>query len=206
MTDQLQETLERVQENRQAQVWTALPGIVKSYSAATQLANVQPAVQDFYESEEGERSDTTCPVVNDVPVCWPSGAGQYWHPGLSAGDEVLLVFAALDPSAWQRTGSVSKASDLRRHHISHAFAIPSPRSQGRLLPATPGGKIQRLEVGGTTHESAVAQAVAAELNLIAAALDAIAGAVPTTNPYTAAVNTTAAIRARIKSLVLSLSS
>jgi hypothetical protein len=183
MTDTLQDTLEHVNENRVAQIWTALPGIVRSYDAAAQTASVQPAVQDFQESEDGERTDRSCPLVTDVPVCWTGGSGQYWHPGLAAGDEVLLVFSTLDPSGWHRSGSVSKAADLRRHHISHAFAIPGATSRGRALPATPGAKIQRLEVGGTADAVVLAATLRAELTLIKAALDTIAAAVPVSHSY-----------------------
>jgi hypothetical protein len=138
--------LAQILETRAAQTWTALPGIVRSYDAATQLASVQPAVQDFETGEDGERTDKTLPVIPDVPVAWPGGSGQYFHPGLTAGDEVLLVFSSLDPSVWHRTGSVSKAADLGRHVPAHAFAVPCVYSRGNGPGATPGMRIQAAEV------------------------------------------------------------
>jgi hypothetical protein len=176
--DELTETLERVIENRQAQVWTALPGIVRSYDASANTASVQPAVQDFSVDEDGARVDRTCPVVPDVRVCWPGGAGQHWHSGLIAGDEVLLVFCTLDPSGWQRTGDVSKAADLRRNHISHAIAVPLT-----LTPSTQGAKVQRLEVGGTSDAAVLAATLRAQLALIKTALDTIAAAAGSANSY-----------------------
>lgn len=136
MSDPLQEVLTHVLTNGLGQVWTALPGIVRAYDADTQLARVQPAVLDHDETEAGERTDTQLPEIPDVPVCWPRGSSQYLHLGLAAGDEVLLVFATLDPSGWHRTGSTAKAADVRRHHPSHAFAIPGLGSRGRALPDT----------------------------------------------------------------------
>jgi hypothetical protein len=140
------EALAQVLDNYAGQVWTALPGIVRSYSASTQLAQVQPAVQHAQEDADGERTDRTLPVIPDVPVCWMGGSGQYFHPGLDAGDEVLLVFSSLDPSVWQRTGSVTKAADLRRNHVAHAFAIPCVHSRGRALDDT-GLVVDKAHVG-----------------------------------------------------------
>jgi hypothetical protein len=119
--------LAQILETRAAQTWTALPGIVRSYDAATQLASVQPAVQDFETGEDGERTDKTLPVIPDVPVAWPGGSG-------------------LDPSVWHRTGSVSKAADLGRHVPAHAFAVPCVYSRGNGPGATPGMRIQAAEV------------------------------------------------------------
>jgi hypothetical protein len=181
--DQLQDVLELVLENRMAQVWTALPGIVQSYDATTQTASVRPAVQDPKEDGDGLRVDTSLPVITDCPVAWPRGAGQYWHPGLAAGDEVVIVFTTLDPAVWYRTGSLSKAADVRRHHPSHAFVLPGVGSRGRPLPATPGAKIQRMEVGGTADAPPTATQVRAQLIAIKAAMDTIATAAGAVNSY-----------------------
>lgn len=170
-------------ESRQAQVWTSVPGIVQSYNAAAQTASVQVAVQDHRQDADGNRTDTTLPVLPDCPVVWPRGNGQHWHPGLAAGDEVLLVISTLDPATWHRTGSVSKAADVRRNHPAHAFAVPGVGSRGRALGATLGGKIQRLEVGGTADAAVLASTLHTQLVAIKAALDAIAAAVPVANPY-----------------------
>jgi hypothetical protein len=158
--------LAQILETRAAQTWTALPGIVSSYDAATQLASVQPAVQDFETDEDGERTDRSLPVLPDVPVAWPGGSGQYFHPGLTAGDEVLIVFSSLDPSVWHRTGSVSKAADVGRHSPAHAFAVPCVYSRGngpgdtglRVAKAVVTGKLEagNAEIGGTADAAALA--------------------------------------------------
>jgi hypothetical protein len=172
------EALAQVLENYAGQMWTALPGIVRSYSASTQLASVQPAVQHAQEDAEGERTDTTLPVIPDVPVCWMGGSGQYFHPGLDAGDEVLLVFSSLDHSVWQRTGSVSKAADVRRNHPAHAFAIPCVHSRGRALDDT-GLVVDKAHVGalplipGAVLSVAVAERVFQFITLLQAALAGI---------------------------------
>jgi hypothetical protein len=189
------EALAQVLDNYAGQVWTALPGIVRSYSASTQLAQVQPAVQHAQEDADGERTDTTLPVIPDVPVCWMGGSGQYFHPGLDAGDEVLLVFSSLDPSVWQRTGSVSKAADLRRNHVAHAFAIPCVHSRGRALDDT-GLVVDKAHVGalplipGAVLSAAVAERVFQFITLLQAAATTAAGA-PQTGTSVAALITTA---------------
>lgn len=163
-------------------------GKVRSY--ADGKANVTPGWKRAVPTDvEGEFVVEGIPELPDVPVIHFGGAGGYFRPSLSPGDTVLVIVCDTDQATWLRTGNASDPGDLRRFHLSHACCIPWAKSPGVVADA-----------------AALADKVATELNAIAAALDTIAAAVPVTNPYTAAVNTVAAVRARIQSAVLKLGS
>lgn len=214
--------LDQILETRAAQTWTALPGIVRSYNTSTQLAVVQPAVQDFSVDADGERTDRSLPEIPDVPVAWVGGAGQFFHPGLEAGDEVLIVISSLDPSIWHRTGSVSKAADLGRNVPAHAFAIPCVYSRGngpadtgfRIAKGTVTGHLEadtaevtnkleagQAEIGGSSDAAALASVLDALLTAIAASTPP-----PATEPGLLAVKTAMAAYVTSASSVLKVGS
>ncbi len=100
-----------------AQVHTQLPGIVKSYDAATKTASVEPAV--FTENPRAP--------IPGVPVKFPSGGGYRLVWPLQAGDEVTLHFYELDPTRFRVTGEAGKAQ-VKRRHGQFCFATPGDES------------------------------------------------------------------------------
>jgi hypothetical protein len=133
--------LRGVQNQLQERLHTALPGIVRNYDVATQMAEVQLAVQ-----LNGEN----VPPLADVPVCWPGGAAGFLHVPLAAGDTVLVVFSEEDFSKWFDTGSISAPAVLARHGL-HAVAIPGLRHPGAALSVTSGhvtlGAMSEIRLG-----------------------------------------------------------
>lgn len=189
---------------RLANVHVAGFGKVTSYNAAARRADVKVGWKRAVPTDvEGEFVTEVIPDLPSVPVIHFGGAAAYLRTPLAAGDTVLILVCDTDQTTWLRTGEVSDPGDLRRFHLSHAVAIPWAKS---AAPADPDLKAANAHVGGSVDEASLASKVATELNAIAAALDALALAIPATNPYTAAANTVAAIRARIRSTALKLGS
>lgn len=124
----LEELLLAAQDAALAGVWAALPGIVQSYNASEQTADIQPAVMNGYTDEAGNRAPETLPVIPRVPVVFP-GAGSYsitWP--LAVGDTVLLVFSSRSIDTYLSQGGVVDPRDDRRHSLSDAVAIPGLRT------------------------------------------------------------------------------
>lgn len=98
-------------------VHTSMPGIVRSYDEATQLAEIQPAIR---------WRDKDIPPLKDVPIAHPSGGGYALTFPLAAGDAVQLVFEEVDSALWHESETVSDPATLRRHGWS-AWAVPVRR-------------------------------------------------------------------------------
>jgi hypothetical protein len=124
-------------DGRLARVWTALPGIVSSFDRSRMTCVVQPSVMVPVYGENGTRTPTAIPAIPDVPIVFPNGGGYLLTFPVSAGDEVLLVFAARRIDFWWASGGVQPSHDLRMHDISDAFAIPGPWSQPRRPSSVP---------------------------------------------------------------------
>ena len=86
----------------------ALPGIVVSYNAERQTADVQPAVK------LGSRN---YPVLSDVPVFMPVPFE------VNPGDACLVIFADIDIDAWFESGEPQEPKSARKHALSDGFAF-----------------------------------------------------------------------------------
>ena len=115
-------------------LWSSLPGIVQSFNDKTQTADVQPAVGAQFTNEKGEKVVELLPVVQSVPVMFPSGGGFSLMFNLKKGDPCLLVFASASTDRYIAEGGVIKdPGDGRRHHLGDAFCIPGGRSLKHAL-------------------------------------------------------------------------
>ena len=122
-------------ESRIADVFTALPGVVKSYDAATGHADIQPAIRRPLDTASGAVVFEDLPIVPNVPILFPRGGAFAVTWPLAPGDPVLLVFSALSPQLWRATGQTpADPGDLRRHHLGNAYAIPGVPAPGPALP------------------------------------------------------------------------
>ena len=86
----------------------ALPGIVVSFDAERQTAEVQPAVK---------LGSMNYPVLSDVPVFMPVPFEV--HPG----DPCLVIFADMDIDAWFESGEPQESKSARKHSLSDGFAF-----------------------------------------------------------------------------------
>ena len=69
------EALRAALDGRQAEMWTALPGIVQSFDPAAMTVSVQPAVAGRISDEAGKAASVDLPILPDVPVVFPGGGG-----------------------------------------------------------------------------------------------------------------------------------
>lgn len=120
-------------EGQQAQIWTALPGLVTAFDPVAMTVSVQPAVQGSITGEDGKSRSCSMPLLVDVPVVFPCGGGfTLTHP-IKAGDEALVVFSSRCIDGWWQGGKPSPPPDGRMHDLSDGMAIVGMRSQARKL-------------------------------------------------------------------------
>ncbi len=86
----------------------ALPGIVISFDAEKQTAEIQPAVK---------AGSMNYPVLSDVPVFMPVPFDVH------AGDACLVIFADVDIDAWFASGQPEIPGSARKHSLSDGFAF-----------------------------------------------------------------------------------
>lgn len=166
-------------ESRLLDVHTAMPGTVESFDAATQTADVRPALTRRVPGPDPEGPDTheALPVLPCVPVLYPgsSAFGIRWP--LARGDRGLLVFAERDIGRWAQQGQDGDPQVSTPHSLAAAIFIPGDFSRvGKWanLPAdavTVGGpgaadfrvefRADKVVAGGETDAAALASRVAA---------------------------------------------
>jgi hypothetical protein len=139
-------------EGKQAEIWTALPGIVESFDPVAMTVSVQPAVKGQIQDEAGASKPVNLPVLVDVPVVFPCGGGfTLTHP-VKTGDECLVVIASRCIDGWWQGGGVGGTPDQRMHDLSDGIAIVGPRSQaGKLSPPVDPDNVQLRTDDGQAH-------------------------------------------------------
>lgn len=139
-------------EGKQAEIWTALPGIIQSYDPASMTVSVQPAISGKITGEDGASSPVNLPILPDVPVVFPTGGGFTLTFPIKDGDECLVVFSSRCIDGWWAGGGVQEPMESRMHDLSDGFAIVGPRHKGRALqPAADAENVQLRSDDGTNH-------------------------------------------------------
>ena len=72
-----------------SEVNTIMPGSVVSYDSATATAQIQPANKIVFE----DGTSQLAPIIQDVPVFFPGGAGGGLTWPVAAGDFCLILCA-----------------------------------------------------------------------------------------------------------------
>jgi hypothetical protein len=119
-TPTLTKLLQRVIEATAEQINVCKPAIVVDYDKDTQTASVQAVFKNKYR--DGSIEDA--PIIFSVPVVHPRAGKSFIHLPVKTGDYVLLIFADNSIEKWFSNGQSSFPDDLRKHHISDAFALP----------------------------------------------------------------------------------
>lgn len=146
-----EESLRLALESNQAQIWTALPGIVSGVDLAKQTVSVQPSVQGSVSDSQGNVTNVNLPVLVDVPIVWPRAGGFALTFPIKAGDEVLVVFSSRCIDAWWQSGGVGVAAEARMHDLSDGFAVLAPTSQSKKLNNVSSSNVQLRDEAGTTY-------------------------------------------------------
>ena len=138
-------------DGRQAEIWTALPGIIQSFDPVAMTVTVQPAVAGRVTDETGKTSSVNMPLLPDVPVVFPGGGGFTLTFPVASGDECLVVFASRCIDAWWQSGGIGEPMEPRMHDLSDGFALVGVRSQARRLsPAVDSENVQIRSDDGKT--------------------------------------------------------
>lgn len=138
----------------QTRLWTAVPGVIKQFPAASGLgqmiADVQPVINARVRDKSGNFLSMQMPVLLDCPIQWQGGGGVTLTFPIVAGDECLVVFSARCIDAWFQQGFVPGQAgqavnghqpmdppDLRMHNLSDGFALVGVRSLPREYEVSP---------------------------------------------------------------------
>lgn len=146
--DDREESLRLALESSQAQIWTAMPGVITEVDLAAQTCTVQPAIMGEATDAKGGTKAVQMPLLVDVPLVWPRAGGFALTFPVRAGDECLVVFASRCIDGWWQSGGVSPQAESRMHDLSDGFAILAPTSQKKALGGVSGGAVElRTESG-----------------------------------------------------------
>jgi hypothetical protein len=113
-------------EEERGDIWTALPGRVKSFDPASQTITAEVMYKPRHNGEP-----VAMPDLFEVPVVLQRGGGfTLTHP-IKPGDGVQLMFQARNMDNWHGNGEAAEAATGRMHDLSDAVAIvglePSPK-------------------------------------------------------------------------------
>ena len=162
----------------------AIPGIVQSFDASTQMATVQIAIQENVRVPvpqpnglppvTAQKQTVSIAPLQTVPVMFLRSGGFSVLSPVNAGDECLLIFSDACISAWKQSGGVQKQLRRRRHNLSDAVAIMGVWSQPRRFNDFP-----------TDHLELRSDSGSVKLTLSGAGVSVIT---PANNPQSLATN------------------
>lgn len=103
-------------------LFTAMPATIESTEDYEKTATISVRPNINYLFSDG--SSEELPIIQDVPVQFPSGGGAVMTFPIEKGDEVLLVFSMRSIEEWQLSsgGNVTPSSN-RWHDMNDAVAI-----------------------------------------------------------------------------------
>ncbi|WP_413206709.1 Gp138 family membrane-puncturing spike protein, partial [Rhodospirillum sp. A1_3_36] len=140
------------QDGRQAEIWTALPGIIQSYDPLAITVTVQPSLKGILTDGRGKATEVTLPLLVDVPVCFPCGGGFTLTFPIKPGDEAMVVFSSRCIDSWWQSGGIQDQAEQRMHDLSDGMAIVGLRSQPRVLnPVADPENVQLRSDDGEQH-------------------------------------------------------
>lgn len=134
------EALDALAHDVRQRTRTATPGIVVAYDPIRNVAQVQPAIGG---RDVGTGLPLTLPILPDVPVMWPRGAGVTIRGELLPGDSVLLLVCDRAIDDWIALGGQVPGDVTRMHSLADAVALPMLSPSTPPLPASGG----RLYIG-----------------------------------------------------------
>lgn len=146
-----QEALRQVLDGHQAQVWTALPGIIQSFNADAVTCVVQPSIKAQVRAPDGSMQWVSLPLLLDCPVVFPRGGGCTLTFPVAKDDECLVVFASRCIDAWWTAGGIQVQSEFRMHDLSDGFALPGPFSQATKISGISTDSVQLRSNDASTY-------------------------------------------------------
>lgn len=117
-------------------VYTSMPAkVVKVYEVeGTTVVDVQPLINRIDTANYVDQE----PVLQKVPLVWPSGGGFRFITPINIGDNVLLHFSMKNIVNWKNSGGDAPTTplDKRQHSLNDSFAVPCvyPTKKGFTAP------------------------------------------------------------------------
>lgn len=149
--DDNQEALCQVLDGHQAQVWTALPGIIESFDAGAVTCVVQPAIKAQVRAPDGSTQWVALPLLLDCPMVPMRGGGCTLTFPIAKDDECLVIFASRCIDAWWSSGGIQVQSEFRMHDLSDGFAIAGPFSQATKISGWSSSAVQLRSDDGEAY-------------------------------------------------------
>ncbi|WP_321950976.1 Gp138 family membrane-puncturing spike protein [Burkholderia cenocepacia] len=143
--------LRAVVRGQQADIWTALPGIIEWYDPGSQTVSIQAGLKVPVRASNGTVMTVELPQLVDCPVQFPSGGNSTLTFPVARGDECLVVFASRCIDAWWQSGGVQELADTRMHNLSDGFALLGFRSKPRVLTNVSATSAQLRSDDGATY-------------------------------------------------------
>lgn len=150
-------------------VHTSMPGRVVSVNKKNSSLKVQPVLKRRFEGEE----PVNLPVVNGVPLVYPSSGKYKIKFPVEVGDYVLLCFSERSVDKWKSEGGVVDPEDYRKFNLSDAFAIPGgkPLTENGAMPDNfeiegPAGKIKFDDDGKFSVDNGANELIALLVELL----------------------------------------
>lgn len=127
MTSRATDTFSTVFEHHITNIHVALPGQIESYDASQCRASVQPLIKKKLLHPQTQTQNgqiLSMPIINNVPVIFPTSknSGITFH--VEPGDTVLLIFCERNIGNWLINGGEVEPADSRKFDLSDAVAVP----------------------------------------------------------------------------------
>lgn len=146
----LSQTLIAALQGWQADMWSAMPGIIQSVDLVKQSCVVQVAIQmSVQDLETGESSLQSISPLLDAPLFFPHGGAMSITFPVAAGDECLVVFASRCIDGWWQSGGVQPQALFRMHDLSDGFVFAGFRSNNNVISGISSTKLQIRSADGT---------------------------------------------------------
>lgn len=120
------EIISRAIASQISDVYTSEIGVIQSYNSATRTAEVRILVDRAVPTDDPllPYIYEEMPILPDVPVTFPRGAGSRITWKLAPGDTGLVMILRSSIAAWRQSGEVpSRPKDVRTHHPAHAVFL-----------------------------------------------------------------------------------
>ena len=192
---------EAIRANRE-ELYTSLPGRVKSYHATKKAASIELQVKRVIRKRDGSTSEKAFPILPNVPVGQPAGGGYFVHMPVTDGDFVMVHFAMRSLDVFRSKGSLAVPADKRLHDLAFGWAqpcydisAPPEDAETGLVIGKVGGPVVHIDATTVNLGDAAASAPVALSTKLDAVGNAIAVIPPATNPSTTMANVNAVIAA-----------
>jgi Phage protein Gp138 N-terminal domain len=146
----LSDLLTAAMQGWQADLWTAMPGIIQSVDFVKQTCVVQVSIQiSVRDITTGVSTWQSVSPLLDCPLFFPHGGNCSITFPVAAGDECLAVFASRCIDGWWQNGGVQPQALFRMHDFSDGFVFAGFRSNSKVVSGISSTKLQVRSADGT---------------------------------------------------------